>query len=175
MAYPAKITRDSILDEALRLIRLDGLEAFSMRELAAALGVRASSLYRHFPGRQDIESALSERATVELETRLRSALYGRTPLDRLRGAAWEYLRFSREDPALFSLLLAASTENGRLQGLFLDLAGAHTGRAVALWSMLHGYAILDEAGLFDDAALSGFINVMAALAAPPPQAMAAGA
>jgi len=175
MAYPAKITRDSVLEEALRLIRQDGLEVFSMRELATALGVRASSLYRHFPGRQEIEAALSRRANSELESRLRSALFGRTPTDRLRGAAWEYLRFSREDPALFSLLLLASPpETDRLHLLFLELAGGNPGRAVALWSMLHGYAILDEAGRLDEAALNEFIGAMDVLA-PMPQAMAAGA
>ncbi len=157
MPFPKKIQNDAILAEALELIRDGGLEALSMRELAATLGVQASSLYRHFPNREAIEAALATKAATELETRMRNAAYSRTPADAFRCVAWEYLRFAREDPALFELL-AGPYETGAagkaLRNLILEIIGAVTGNpddtsaAVALWSFLHGFAILEGSGLF---------------------------
>src|SRR5205814_1595470 len=44
---------------ALRIIDADGLEGLSMRKLAAELGVRAASLYRHVPGKDDLLHAVA--------------------------------------------------------------------------------------------------------------------
>lgn len=49
MPYPAKLTAEGILAAALTLFQSGGPEALSMRLLAERLGVRPSSLYRHYP------------------------------------------------------------------------------------------------------------------------------
>lgn len=46
----ANLDRDLIVAEAVRLIDERGLEAFSLRELARALGVFPTALYWHMPG-----------------------------------------------------------------------------------------------------------------------------
>jgi len=53
-------TRDRILDAALGLFATRGYAGASMRQIAAAVGMRASSLYNHFDGKAAILAALIE-------------------------------------------------------------------------------------------------------------------
>ncbi len=57
-----KNTREIILQEALRLFSDKGYAAVSMRDIAAAVGIRASSIYHHFSGKQELFEALVQRA-----------------------------------------------------------------------------------------------------------------
>src|SRR5207248_3289385 len=59
MARPPLLDRARIHAAALRIIDADGLEGLSMRKLAAELGVRAASLYRHVPGKDDLLHAVA--------------------------------------------------------------------------------------------------------------------
>lgn len=49
-----KLDRDRIITEALALVREDGLDRFNMRALAQRLGVRASALYWHVGGKEEL-------------------------------------------------------------------------------------------------------------------------
>lgn len=54
-------TRDRILREALRLFSEKGFDAVSVRNIAGAVGIKESSLYNHFTGKQDIfDSIINE-------------------------------------------------------------------------------------------------------------------
>ena len=55
------LTRDKILDEAVRFVEQDGPRALSMRKLAERLGVTGMSLYRHIAGREALMDALVDR------------------------------------------------------------------------------------------------------------------
>lgn len=47
-------TRERILFEALQLFSKKGYDGVSMREIAAAVGIRGASIYNHFKGKKDI-------------------------------------------------------------------------------------------------------------------------
>src|SRR6202012_992090 len=51
---PAGLSRDKVLEAALRLIDEHGLAALSMRRLASDLGVEAMSLYHHVRNKADL-------------------------------------------------------------------------------------------------------------------------
>jgi TetR/AcrR family transcriptional regulator, tetracycline repressor protein len=73
MARPrnATLTSDKVIDAAIELIGVRGLEAFSMPKLAAALGVRAPSLYHYFADRDALLAAVARVvATPEAPTAL---------------------------------------------------------------------------------------------------------
>jgi AcrR family transcriptional regulator len=70
MPYPTKITVESILDGAAGLVDEGGLDALSTRLLAGRLGVRAPSLYRYFPDKEDLVRALGARFQAELRVAL---------------------------------------------------------------------------------------------------------
>jgi TetR/AcrR family transcriptional regulator, tetracycline repressor protein len=52
------LTREGILGAALRIVDEEGLEALSMRRLAADLGVNPMSIYHHMPGKGAVVSGL---------------------------------------------------------------------------------------------------------------------
>jgi len=54
----ASVRVDQVLEIATRLFTERGYEASSIRDLAAALAMRPSSLYHHFPGKQHILFAI---------------------------------------------------------------------------------------------------------------------
>lgn len=54
-------TREVILDTAERLFAARGVDGIAVRDLAREMGITASSLYNHFPGKQALYDAVLER------------------------------------------------------------------------------------------------------------------
>jgi len=69
---PAKapLSQDAVVDAALAILRSEGLEAVTMRRVAASLDTGAASLYVYVASREGLLQAMLDRviATVELET-----------------------------------------------------------------------------------------------------------
>ncbi|SNU00622.1 transcriptional regulator, TetR family [Ruaniaceae bacterium KH17] len=59
-------TRDALLDAALDGFSRDGFSGTSIRDLARSVGIRESSVYKHFPSKQAIFDALIDRADERL-------------------------------------------------------------------------------------------------------------
>src|SRR5947208_10215112 len=55
------LTRDRIVDTALRVMDDEGLETVTMRRVGRELGVEAMSLYNHVKGKEDLLDAITER------------------------------------------------------------------------------------------------------------------
>ncbi len=60
-------TRQKILDTALALFSEKGYDSVSVGEIARAVGVRAPSLYNHYPGKQAIFEAIVESTAKQYE------------------------------------------------------------------------------------------------------------
>lgn len=60
-------TKQKILDKALELFSTQGYEAVSVGEIAKAVGIKAPSLYNHFPSKQAIFDAIVESTAVQYE------------------------------------------------------------------------------------------------------------
>ena len=60
-------TRQKILDKALELFAAQGYNSASVREIAQAVGIKAPSLYNHFPGKQAIFDAIVESTAAQYE------------------------------------------------------------------------------------------------------------
>ncbi|MEO5874688.1 MAG: TetR/AcrR family transcriptional regulator [Streptosporangiaceae bacterium] len=58
---------DQISDAAIRIADSDGLDALTMRRLAAEIGAGVMSLYRYVSGRTDIIDLMSDRVLREIE------------------------------------------------------------------------------------------------------------
>ena len=63
-------TRQKILEKALELFSTQGYDSVSVGEIAKAVGIKAPSLYNHFPGKQAIFDAIvaSTAARYEADT-----------------------------------------------------------------------------------------------------------
>ena len=135
------IDREQAVDAALALIERDGLEAFSMRKLAAKLGVGAPALYWHVVSREQLLSMCLERALRGFELP-----DGNGPWqEQLIEMAHRWWRHWAAKPRLASLLLnglppfPTVMRNGEwVAGILLEagLAPAEVARALASWQAL---------------------------------------
>jgi TetR/AcrR family transcriptional regulator, tetracycline repressor protein len=94
------LTREAILQAAVELIRHEGIEAFSMRKLAALLGVNPMAVYYYLPNKEAILQAVVEQAMVVLP--LPEAGDWQTAV---RYAAEAYRHFAESQPELFIYML----------------------------------------------------------------------
>ena len=60
-------TRQKILDKALELFAAKGYDSVSVGEIAQAVGIKAPSLYNHFPSKQAIFDAILESTAAQYE------------------------------------------------------------------------------------------------------------
>ena len=60
-------TKQKILDKALELFSARGYDCVSVGEIAAAVGIKAPSLYNHFPSKQAIFDAIVEATEAQYE------------------------------------------------------------------------------------------------------------
>ena len=60
-------TKQRILDEALKLFSAKGYDSVSVGEIAKAVGIKASSLYNHFPSKQAIFDVIVESTAAQYE------------------------------------------------------------------------------------------------------------
>src|SRR5687767_1574078 len=65
--------RRALLDDALATIRTDGVEAVTLREIGARLGVSRTALYRHFADKQALLTAVATEGFRALREQLVAA------------------------------------------------------------------------------------------------------
>jgi len=98
-------TRQRVLEAAELLIRTEGLEALSFREVARRAGVSHQAPYHYFPDKQAILAALARDGFALLTERLREARAAHpTPTARLEALGQAYVSVALERPAHFKLM-----------------------------------------------------------------------
>ena len=167
----AQLTRSHILSTALRVFRERGLEAVTMRELAAAAGASLGSAYYYFPSKEAIIQAYYDDVQAEHARRVAAALTeNRLDLkDRLLQAIHSKLDILQGDRKLLSALfrytgephhplsaLSDGTRKNRQQSMSVFLAALGDERLpddirailpAALWALHMGillYFIYDD-------------------------------
>jgi AcrR family transcriptional regulator len=115
-------TAKRIAGAARRLLDSEGAEAVTMRRVAAAVGITAMAVYRHYPDRKGLLNALADEGFSELAEKLaairpaasvRSARSRSTVGDRLTRVLDLNLRFALENPRLFELMFLTRREGAR--------------------------------------------------------------
>lgn len=173
--YPSKLTPEQITHAATELVEKNGAEHLSMRTLAEALGVRASSLYRHVENRDTLLRAIGDQAALTLRGKLQQAAQDSDPALALRQSAHAYLTYARTHPHLYALLLTKDSDlppaqvqasaAKQLWNTLLHLIGQVSGNpddtdhAVAFWTFLHGFASLEATGTFGKSGPKGGLEV----------------
>src|SRR5438045_7753763 len=61
------LTRDAIVEAALRVLDREGMDGLSMRRVAEELGTGAASLYWHVRNKDELLQLLNERFAAEVE------------------------------------------------------------------------------------------------------------
>jgi TetR/AcrR family transcriptional regulator, tetracycline repressor protein len=103
-----RLTRDAVVDRALRLADADGLDALTIRKLATELGVTPMALYWHFRSKDELLDGLAERVWSEIDT----DVDGAAPwYAQLRGLLESLLRVLRAHPSAALLLVQSEKQN----------------------------------------------------------------
>ena len=132
------LTRDEVVDAALRLVDEEGLEALTMRRLGAALGVEAMALYRHVPNKEALLDLTVERMRSEM---LLPESASETPAEGLAAIFAEYARVLADHPNMLPLA-TRRTAAASTSGLeYLIEQGLPEEDAVELYQSLTAFTI----------------------------------
>jgi AcrR family transcriptional regulator len=147
-----QLSRELILDAALQLVDEDGLEALSMRQLGARLGVEGMALYRYVANKATLLDGLVERLFLLLDVHMDEQADWMAILVEVATA---YRRLAIAHPRAFPLLTtrppATAAALVRAEPVFAALARGGFGpaeRIVAVqtfFAFLNGY-LLAEVG-----------------------------
>lgn len=99
---PAKkqITRDMILNAALKLLKEQGFEAVNIKALAKELKCSTQPVYLSFSGMNELRSELTTLAVKEFEENMKAG--SKNGIIRLYDI--EYIHFAKNEPNLFCFL-----------------------------------------------------------------------
>ena len=156
----------ALVTAALEIIGKRGPEAFTLREVAAAVGVTHGAAYRHFADKEALLAAVAEEGYRGLAQKLASAMNATladpSPRGRIRALAAAYVEFAMSRPAHYRVmwgprvnedgrfpslevaiseafaLVIAAFERGQVKGAFRDDEPARD-LAIAFWVAAHGY------------------------------------
>ena len=171
--------RQALLDGAVKLLKKEGIKGFSLRKLAAAEGVSHAAPYRHFANKDELLATLLLEGHRLLAARLRRARaeHPDSSRERLLAVGKAYLEFAADNPERLGLMfsreamLAAEGLEGEIpaseresldsfapleesvkecqdEGV-LDSSFDSGVISIALWSEMHGLALLSNEGIIE--------------------------
>jgi len=120
----AEDRRRQIVQAAIALFARKGFEGTTTREIAQAAGVSEALIFRHFPTKQDLYSAIIDHKMKEcrhsFQEELREARAHRDDLTFFVRLAEEILRMYREDPDFIRLMLFSALEGHELSRMVYE-------------------------------------------------------
>ena len=147
-----------IVAAARELLEAEGVDGVSMRSLGQRLGMKAPSLYKHFPSKEALEATLISIGFEEQAELFRAALDSSS--EPLVAMADAYRAYAKRNPQLYRLmydrslnrpLLVAGTEEAAAAPSF-QAAGEDKDLARAAWAFAHGMTILELNNRFSEGA-----------------------
>lgn len=168
-AYHHGNLRQALVDQAVRTIRTDGVEALTLRDVGAHLRVSRTALYRHFADKQALLVAVATEGFRAFRKELADAWNGAgRGREGFLAQGRAYIRFATENPSHYRVMfggyvakgdcgaeLAAESEAGFrvLVDALIELQQAGLVRrdpplelAVFVWGAVHGAAMLAIGG-----------------------------
>ena len=150
----------------LALVEAAGVEALSLRKLAARIRVSAAAVYRHFADKDALLAAIAAEGFAMLNDKFDATAPTsevHDPLSRLQALGSAYVNLALGHPGLFRLMFGSRQRSGvrdarldeqarrayrTLEATVAACFGGSANKArvaattVAAWSMVHGYAML---------------------------------
>lgn len=102
MSKPTKITKEIILEKALEIIRTQGIEKVSNREIAKKLNSSIRPIYYQFKNSEELYNEL----LIKMETYFYSFLLDNEIEDipKYKQIGINYIKFAKEEPNIFKAL-----------------------------------------------------------------------
>jgi len=145
-----------IVTAARELLEQGGVQALSMRHLADRLGIRASSIYKHFQNKEALEAVLISIGFQEQAALFETALEASGK--RLTAIVEGYRAWAHSNPQLYRLindgpinrsLLFPGSEDSVVTPV-VRAAGGDRDLARAAWAFAHGMTALELNRRFPD-------------------------
>lgn len=160
------LSMDEIVAAATALVEEKGLDSFSLRELAARLGIKPASLYNHVKSVEEITTAVGHIALNALYEQLHAVPSDLNRKQRLLHMADAYRAYALQNQELYKAIVRMPSYEdeplkeeahsiiqelyGALDGFSLNYAEkVHFGRAYR--SSMHGFVSLEMNGYFQGA------------------------
>jgi len=158
--------KEELVESGIKILREEGINALSLRNVARKAGVSHSAPYAHFLDKQALLAAISTRGFHILFQQIDevSKKYATNPETLVVEIGWVYCTFAFVEPALFKLMFSGILEDEhsypefmtaarapyhklvevveRCQAAGVLPAGLADRGAVAIWSLVHGFISL---------------------------------
>ena len=161
--------RNALIQAGLEILSEEGANALSLRKVAKKAGVSHAAPYRHFADKETLIAAIAEEGFHKLTERMKEGMINLSdvpgdPPAQLVEVGWVYIQFALDNPDhlrvmfggviekhdAYPALQSASKEAfaqliaviQTLQDREYIVKGLPIQLAVAMWSMLHGLAVL---------------------------------
>jgi AcrR family transcriptional regulator len=103
--------RRALLDEALRTIQQDGVDALTLRTIGGRLGVSRTALYRHFTDKRALLSSVATEGFRLLTDRLLNA-WNAGGIRGFNAMGVAYIRFAMGNPSHYRVMFGGFVDNG---------------------------------------------------------------
>jgi len=121
--------RNALLHAALRLVARHGVEGFSLRETARAVGVSPAAAYRHFEDKSALVGALAVEGLVRMAAAMEAAIAAapgepgtpRRAVADLTAIGAAYVEFAVANPSHFRVMFGPWCEQPQRDELSMDL------------------------------------------------------
>src|SRR5262249_33692320 len=154
--------RQALIETAVRTIAKHGVDALSLRELAARAGVSPGAPYHHFTNRSELLASIAEEGFARLEAQLIAARESAPDhaSARLEALGLAYIRFAISSVGYFRVMFHGGSTSAlpsdaglRAFHILRDAIvacqeagqapkGDATGLVLVAWSAVHGFATL---------------------------------
>jgi AcrR family transcriptional regulator len=102
--------RRALLNEAVRTIQREGVEALTLRAIGLSLGVSRTALYRHFTDKRALLSAVATEGFRLLRERLVEA-WGAGGVGGFNATGAAYIRFAIENPSHYRVMFGGFVDD----------------------------------------------------------------
>ncbi len=163
MPYPSQITEEAVIETAREMIEAHGVDNLSLHKLAAALGVKAPSLYRYFRNKMAVLRAVNDATFRGLV----AAIVAPLALDadaetKFVAIAHAFRDYAHAHPVTYGLAYTNTIDALRMdddeqeeavlpfQALMTEICGEADSLPAlrGLWAMIHGFVALELAAQF---------------------------
>jgi len=103
--------RRALLDEALRTIQQDGVDALTLRTIGVRLGVSRTALYRHFTDKRALLSSVATEGFRLLTERLLNA-WKAGGIHGFNAMGVAYIRFAMGNPSHYRVMFGGFVDDG---------------------------------------------------------------
>lgn len=162
MAPKIKVTRDDIIEAAIRIIRMDTGQSINARAIAAILDCSTQPIFSNFGSMDDLRLAVFHRANEMFQEYVKREIDSRL-YPEYKAAGIAYVKFAKEERCLFKFLFMCDRSNGDVFGEFqfdesiLDMVRDNTGLDIEsarffhleIWMYVHGIATLFATNYLD--------------------------